>query len=115
MKTQKRGMWKNSWKNEHGFTLVEVMVAFVILLLASQVLICGSAVARRMEKRASEISAAADMLHENLSDEAKCIAGTLKMNIDEETELVCEGWLYQQELGEQVAVRAVRVDSDAEE
>lgn len=110
MKTQRRGMWKNSWKDEHGFTLVEVMVAFALLLLALQLLIYGSAVARKMEKRASEYAAAADLLHENLSDESECTAGTLRLKLDEGTELVGEGWLYQHETDDQIVVRAVRVD-----
>lgn len=78
--------------NEKGSTLAEVMAAFVILLMASQLLISGSAVARKMERRADEISNTADTL---LEQDSKCIFGTLRLKIDENTELVSEGWLYQ--------------------
>ena len=93
--------------NENGFTLSEVMVAFVILLMASQLLITGFAVARKMERRVNEISGMAEMLRENLTDDSKCISGTIRMKIDEDTELVGDGWLYQDE---DFAVNVVRVE-----
>ncbi len=83
--------------NENGFTLVEVMVAFVILLMASQLLLSGSAVARKMERRANEVSNVADTLREYLTEDSKYISGTLSLKIDENTELVGEGHLYQRE------------------
>ena len=82
-------------KNEKGSTLSEVMAALVILLMASQLLLSGSAVARKMERRADEISNMADTLKEQLAEDSKCIFGTLRLKIDENTELVSEGWLYQ--------------------
>ena len=93
--------------NENGFTLTEVMVAFVILLMASQLLISGTAVARKMERRVNEISGVAEMLRENLNDDSKCISGTIRMKIDEDTELVSDGWLYQDE---DFTVSVVRVE-----
>lgn len=82
-------------KNENGFTLAEVMVAFIILLAASQLLISGAAAARKLECRANELSGAAEMLRENLADDSNCISGTVRMKIDEDTELISDGWLYQ--------------------
>ena len=82
-------------KNEKGSTLAEVMVAFVILLMASQLLLSGSAAARKMERRADEISNTADMLREQLTEDSNYISGTLRLKIDENTELVSDGWLYQ--------------------
>ncbi len=84
-------------KNENGFTLAEVMVAFVILLMASQLLLFGIAAARKMEHRAYELSGVEEMLRENLADDSECISGTLRMKIDEEAELVSGGWLYRNE------------------
>ena len=84
-------------KNEKGSTLAEVMAAFVILLMASQLLLSGSAAARKMERRADEISNMADTLKEQLAEDSKCIYGKLCLKIDENTELVSDGWLYQKE------------------
>jgi len=98
-------------KQENGFTLAEVMVAFVILLLASQLLISGHAAARKMELRANELSCAADLLQENLSDDSKCIPGTIKMQINEDIEMVSEGWLYRYENSSEndIVIEAIRV------
>ena len=73
-------------KNEKGSTLAEVMIAFVILLMASQLLLSGSAAARKMERRADEISNAADMLREQLTEDSNCLSGTLRLKIDENTD-----------------------------
>ena len=72
-------------KNEKGSTLAEVMAAFVILLMASQLLLSGSAAARKMERRADEISNMADTLKEQLAEDSKCISGKLCLKIDENT------------------------------
>ena len=61
-------------KNEKGSTLAEVMAAFVILLMASQLLLSGSAVARKMERRADEISNMADTLKEQLAEDSEYIS-----------------------------------------
>ena len=74
-------------KNENGSTMAEVMVAFAILLMASQLLLSGSAVARKMEHRADELSNVADTLREQMAEDLKCISGTLSLKIDENTEL----------------------------
>ncbi len=84
-------------KNEKGSTLAEVMAAFVILLMASQLLLSGSAAARKMERRADEISNMADTLKEQLAEDSEYISGTLHLKIDENTELVSDGWLYQKD------------------
>ena len=99
-------------KNENGSTLAEVMVAFVILLMASQLLLSGSAVARKMERRADELSNVADTLREQLAEDSKCISGTLSLKIDENTELVSGGWLYQKEdPSEQgLEINAIRIE-----
>lgn len=81
------------YKNENGFTLAEVMVALAILLLASQLLIVGSSVARKMDRRVNEISNVADTLQERLLDDSNYISGTLCLKI-EDTELVYDGQVY---------------------
>jgi len=99
-------------KDENGFTLAEVMVAFAILLIVSQLLLYGIAFARKMEHRINKISSAADTLQEYMSDDSECISGTLRMRMDEDTELFSEGWLYQDEnlKGYDLAIHAVRIE-----
>ena len=80
-------------KNENGFTLAEVMIALAILLMASQLLIMGSSVARKMDNRVNEISNVADTLQERLADESNYISGTLRLSIDD-TEFVHDGQIY---------------------
>ena len=84
-------------KNENGFTLAEVMVALAILLLASQLLIVGSSVARKMDRRVNEISNVADTLQERLLDDSNYISGTLRLKI-EDTELVYDGQVYKNDV-----------------
>ena len=99
-------------KNENGFTLAEVMVAFVILLMVSQLLIFGSAAARKMERRAKELSIEAEVLREHLMERSDCISGTVSLKMDENTELSGEGWLYQNEkLSEQdLVINAIYIE-----
>lgn len=101
-------------RDENGFTLAEVMIAFVILLMASQLLISGFAVSQKMERRANELSGAADLLKENILDDSKCMFGTLRMKIDEDIEFVHGGWLYQNEaLSERdYVINAVRIEEE---
>ena len=86
------------YKNENGFTLAEVMVALAILLMASQLLIMGSSVARKMDARVNEISNVADTLQDCLSDDSNYICGTLRLSIDEDTEFVHDGEIYKSDV-----------------
>ena len=99
-------------KNEKGSTLAEVMAAFVILLMVSQLLLSGSAVARKMERRADEISNMADTLKEQSEEDSKCISGTLRLKIDENTELASDGWLFQKEdrSGQGLEIQVIRIE-----
>ncbi len=108
MKNRKHG----SLRNQKGFTLVEVMVSFLILLLTSQLLMAGTAVARRIDRRANKISAVGELLEENLKDESKCLAGTLRLEIEGEADICADGWLYRYEdESDQIRnIEAVRVD-----
>ncbi len=94
---QKKHRGNRVIENEKGFTLAEVMVSFVILILVSQLFFSGIAVAGKMEKRANEYSIAGDLLVDAMKDESKCVSGTLRLKLDEETELCGDGWLYRYE------------------
>ena len=85
-------------KDENGFTLAEVMVALAILIMASQLLIMGSSVARKMDDRVNEISNVADTLQERLTDDSNYISGTLRLSIDENTEFVHDGQIYKSDV-----------------
>ena len=99
-------------KNEKGSTLAEVMAAFVILLMVSQLLLSGSAAARKMERRADELSNMADTLKEQLAEDSEYISGTLRLKIDENTELASDGWLFQKEdrSGQGLEIQVIRIE-----
>ncbi|MBR5267020.1 MAG: prepilin-type N-terminal cleavage/methylation domain-containing protein [Lachnospiraceae bacterium] len=99
-------------KNENGFTLAEVMVALAILLLASQLLITGSSVVQRMDRRVNEISNVADTLQENLSEDSNYISGTLRLIVDEDTEFVHDGQIYRDEalIEQDITIHVVRME-----
>ena len=92
-----------------GFTLVEVMASFAILLLASQMLTLGVLTARKMEKRAYEIEAAGERMKECILKEENLISGKvhLEMGIDD---LTGDGWLYKYEDDNGFAVEAVLLE-----
>ena len=99
-------------KNENGFTLAEVMAAFVILLMASQLLFAGASVVRNIDRRVNEISNVADSLREKLSDDSNYRSGTLRLVLDERTEFVHDGQIYRNEelIEHDVAIHVVRVE-----
>ena len=98
------------YKNENGFTLAEVMVALAILLMASQLLITGSSVARKMDQHVNEISNVADALQEHLLDDSNYISGTLRVKIDD-TELICDGQVYKNDVMNEhdIAIHVIRI------
>ena len=99
-------------RNENGFTLAEIMVALAILLMASQLLIMGFSVARKMDHRVNEISNVADTLQECLSDDSNYISGALRLRIDENTEFVHDGQIYRDEalIEQDITIHVVRME-----
>ena len=97
--------YRNKFKiNTDGFTLVEVLVAFLLLLMVSQMLLLGISFAAKVEKRTEQMESLRRGIGEHLAEQADCIPGTVRLNIGGtyiDTEE--QGWLYTGgEEGEQV-------------
>ena len=78
-----------------GFTLVEVLVALMILLMVSQMLLLGVSFAAKVEKRTKQTERICNEIGEHQADRSECIEGTVRLKIDG----ICEdmedrGWLY---------------------
>ena len=78
-----------------GFTLVEVLVALMILLMVSQMLLLGVSFAAKVEKRTKQTAHICNEIGEHLADRSECFEGTVRLKIDG----ICEdmedrGWLY---------------------
>ena len=69
---------------EDGFTLIEVLVAFTLLLMASQILLLGMAFATKTEARAQEIEHARRIIGMHLAEDTDCITGELYLEFGEE-------------------------------
>lgn len=92
MVDKKRRKYSIGWK---GFTLVEVLVAFVILLMASHILLFGVSFAARVGERAENIEMARREIGEHLAEKSGCISGTARLEMGDLCEdIACDGWLY---------------------
>ena len=81
--------------NKKGFTLIEVMVAFAILLIASQIIVLGAAFSVKMRARAEEKEMVRREIGLHLLEKTDCMSGTVRLNIGEDLwELEAKGWLY---------------------
>ena len=69
---------------EDGFTLIEVLVAFTLLLMTSQILLFGMAFAAKTETRAQEIEYARRNIGMHLAEDTDCITGELYLEFADE-------------------------------
>lgn len=104
---------KHGW-NQKGFTLVEVMAAVVILMLASQMIIAGTAVAIRMGKHAEKTKMAVYEMKRNLLEKEDCVTGTVTMEFEDGTVITRDGWMYryEDEQGENLSANVFIVEDD---
>lgn len=86
---------KNHGSNQKGFSLVEVMVASVILILASQMVLLGASFAVQMLKRAEEINIVAYKIEGHLLEDDNCVSGTVRLDLGDGYEIVRDGWMCQ--------------------
>ena len=69
---------------EDGFTLIEVMAAFTLLLMVSQIFLFGMSFATKTEARAQKIEYARRNIGMHLAEDTDCIAGELRLEFGEE-------------------------------
>ena len=87
---------KNKWKlNSQGFTLVEVLAAFLLLLMISQMLLLGISFCAKVEKRTEQMEWLRRGIGEHLAEQEDCISGTVRLKMDEtDADIVEWGLLY---------------------
>ena len=90
---------KNKQKKQpldcHGFTLVEVLAGFLILLMASQILLFGISFAGTMRTKSEAMEMVRRDIGEHLMEKTDCISGTVRLEIGHGFEdIESTGWLY---------------------
>lgn len=66
-----------------GFTLVEVMVAIMILLMSVEMILLGVSFSARMRVRADMLSRANAKIGERMAKEEDAVDGTLRMELED--------------------------------
>ena len=78
-----------------GYTLVEVLAAFLLLLMVSQMLLLGISFAAKVETRTEQMEEMRRGIGTHLAELDDCIAGTVRLKLDGECDDIEEqGWLY---------------------
>lgn len=83
--------------NQNGVTLVEVMMALVILILASQMIIAGTFFTIRLEKQTEEIRIIGNEIDRNLREKEDCVPGVIRLDLGDGNEITRDGWMYRYE------------------
>ncbi len=78
-----------------GFTLIEILVSLMILLMASHMLLLGISFVQKAEERTVKIETARREIGEYLADQEECIKGTIHLDMGELCDdIEAEGILY---------------------
>ena len=77
-----------------GFSLIEVLVAFMILVMASQILPLGISFARKVSARTDQIEKARREIGMSLYEESSVVYGMVRMELRDGEVLEKLGMLY---------------------
>lgn len=81
MKNIKKNEKNKQKRNSDGFTLVEVLVSFLLLLMISQMLLLGISFETKVEKRIQQIEWMRRGIGEHLAEQEDCITGIVRLKI----------------------------------
>lgn len=86
--------------NCKGVSIIEVLAAVFILILASQILVLGITFSAKMGKRSEDMEQMRRNVGEHLMEKSECTPGTVRLDMGG----ICEdiegdGWLYAGEQG----------------
>jgi len=99
--------------NKNGFTLVEVMVASMIFLIAAGILFTGGNTVMKIRIRTVELEQERDMLEDSLVQKEEGIPGTVSLHVDGVCEISRDGWLFcgKTHVAEKAPVEIIYVES----
>lgn len=80
--------------DKKGYSLIEVLVAFMILILASQILLLGISFTKKMDLRTNQIETMRREVGRSFYEESSVISGTLRMKLENGEILEKPGFLY---------------------
>ena len=102
---------KDRKRSQKGFTLVEVLVAFTIMLAASQILLLSIILGAKMGKRTEEIKELYSGIGEHMMDKTACVSGMVRLDLGvEDGDIEVSGWLYSGEEEADDLVHVIWVD-----
>lgn len=86
--------WKKRHpKNSAGFTLAEVLVSFMIVLMVSQIMFLGISFAAKMGTKSKTIEEARRGIGTCLAEKSDAISGTVRLELWEDHVIEVPGWL----------------------
>lgn len=107
---------KKLMMDKNGFTLVEVMAAIIILMIAVEVLMQGISFAVMTRKRTEEIRDAGHAVEEKLDDGTECEYGTISLDFGDELGVIrMDGKLYRNEVDENFSAAFIWIDEIMEQ
>ena len=81
-------------KNRNGFTLVEVIAASMVFLIAVGILSAGGGFAVKVRRRTVELERGIAEIGESLIRKEDCVEGIVTLNLEDIGEISGDGWLF---------------------
>ena len=102
--------------DKNGCTLAEVMAAFVILMIAVEILMQGISFTMRTRKQAEEIRNAGHAVEEKLDDGTECEYGTISLDFGDDMGVIrMDGKLYRKEVDKNFSAAFIWTDEIIEQ
>lgn len=91
---------KKRQKSSGGFTLVEVLAAFMIFIMVSQMMFLGISFTSKVETKAEKIELVRRKTGACLAEKSDCLSGTVRLMIGTDSNAIEDsGWLCTGEHG----------------
>lgn len=81
-------------KNKNGFTLVEVIAASMVFLIAVGILSAGGGFVVKVRRRTVELERGIAEIGESLIRKEDCVEGIVTLNLEDMGEISGDGWLF---------------------
>ena len=90
----RKAVWKRMIRDEHGFTLLEVMIAGVLLAMIVSFFFAGISYVNRVQLRILNMEGTGRLVEEAFADKSNCIPGSVSLQFEDGTVIERNGWLY---------------------